>query len=247
MSGTSALAYVRWHAKDALPRAVAPLAIFLGVGGIPLWSLIGREGLDAARQAGRFQDALLQVYGQTMMLAMTLGALVLLSGLVALDRERGHVRFLFATPVVAWRHYLTRGMVGVALFATCFTLVPLGFGALVTPVPVLAVVWSALLFSLLYGSLALLVGAITRRDGAVVIVTVVLGTILQQLAKAEQLPAWGVFLARLLPPFVVAGDVRAAWLAERAAEGGDLLLVVAYSLGMLVASLFVIHRAPLVR
>ncbi len=247
MTGTSDLAYLRWHVRDALPRAVMPLVIFLGVGGLPLWSLIGREGLEAARTAGRFQEALLQVYTQTMTLSMTLGALVVISGIVAVDRERGHVRFLFANPVSAWRHYLVRSVVGVLLFAVAFTAVPIGFGALVVRVPVGAVLQGALLMAFLYGALMLLAGALTARDGPVAIVLVVMSSVLQQLAKAEQLPRWADLLAGLLPPLVAAGDVRGAWLGGTAAATGDLLLVLGYSFGMLVAALVVIHRAPLVR
>lgn len=247
MTGTGSLAYLRWHLRDSVPRAVAPVVIFLGVGGLPLWSLIGRQGLDAARTAGRFQDSLLQVYGQTMTLAMTLGALVVVSGIVSVDRERGHVRFLFAAPVSAWRHYLVRSIAGVTLFATAFLAVPIGFGAVVTPVPVLPVLQGALLLAFIYGSLTLLAGAITAKDGPVAIVLVVLSTVLQQLAKAEQLPRWAEVVAGFLPPLVLAGEVRGTWLAGADAAGGDLLLVLGYSLGMLVTALVVIHRAPLVR
>ncbi len=247
MSGTSDLAYLRWHLRDALPRAVVPLLVFLGIGGIPLWSLIGREGLASAREAGRFQDVLLQLYGQTLTLAITLGALVLLSGVVSVDRERGHVRFLFASPVVAWRHYLARAVVSLVLFAAALALIPLGFGAVVVAVPVLPVIGAALLYGLLLGSLGLLAGAITDRDGPVVIVTVLLSAILQPLAAAGQLPSWAARLAQLLPPLASADAVRSAWLAGTAPSPGHLWLVLGYSFGMAVAAFVVIHRAPLVR
>ena len=244
---TSALAYARWHARDALPRALAPVALFAAIGGVPLWSIVGGNGIDAVRTDPELVQLTLAVYRQAMSSAMTLGAVLMLSGWVAEDRDRGHVRFLFAAPVVAWQHYLVRAAVGIALFAACFLAIPLGFGALLTPVPVLPVFTSALLYAVLFGGLALLAGAITRRDGAVVIVVALAAALLQQVALATEAPSTVTWLAALLPPVVPADQVRSAWLAGESAATGDLARTAGYAVGMLVAALAIIRRAPLVR
>lgn len=241
------LAYARWHARDALPRALAPVALFAAIGGVPLWSIVGGNGLAAVRTDPELVQLTLAVYRQAMSSAMTLGAVLMLSGWVAEDRDKGHVRFLFSAPVVAWQHYLLRAAVGTALFAACFVAIPLGFGAVLTPVPVVPVFTASVLYALLFGGLALLAGAITRRDGAVVIVVALAAALLQQVALAEGVPPTVRWLAALLPPIVPADQVRTAWLAGEAAATGDLARTTGYAVGMFVAALAIIRRAPLVR
>ena len=240
-------AYAKFQFRDGLWRATVPVLIFLGIGGIPIWSLASQRSLAAMRQGGEAQAMVVAIYTQTMSLSMTLGALMLVSGFVALDRERQHFRFLFSTPVEPWRYYLQQYAISALLFVAIFSLVPLGFGLVVTSVPIVAVTKSAALYALLFGSLALLCGALVNRDGVVLIVTLVGGTVLQRLAEAEMLPRLAAGVARALPPFIVADDVRSRWLAGGALEGNGVALVIAYSLAMLVVALWLIRRAPLAR
>jgi len=161
-----------------------------------------------------------------MTLSMTLGALAVVSGVVAIDRERGYVRFLFSAPVRPWAYYLARFVVGLALFAACFAAVPLLFGAVVDAVPVFPVVQSALLYALFFGALVTFAGAITRFDGQVTIGVAVVAYLMQTIAREERnLPGWAGLLARALPPVVPLDGVRADWLAGRAADTADLVLV----------------------
>lgn len=245
--GSPLAAYARWHARDALGRAAVPVILFLGMGGIPLWSIAAQRSLGAMRAAGETHAMATQIYTQTMSLAMTLGAFMLVGGLVATDRERQFVRFLFAAPVTPWRFYLQQFVIRLALFTACLALIPLGFRAIFFEVPVLPVIGSAALYGLLLGSLATLAGALFNRDGAVLLVTALVSSVLQQLNRADALPGWAAAVARALPPLGAADQIRTRWLAERALEGNDLVLVVAYSLGMLAAALWIIRHAPLTR
>lgn len=249
MSGANFFAYARWHARDASFRAVTPMLLFIAIAGLPIWSVFGRSGIEAIRAPGELHQNVAQLYSQMMTLAMTLGALLVASGFVALDREKGHVRFLFSTPVVAWQFYLQRYLIGVAAFVACYSLVPLGFGWLVFPVPVAAVVASTALYAFLLGSLAMLAGAITRHDGGVVIGVTLVGSILQALVRTAEdgLPAWMFWLSKVLPPIDTADQLRTAWLTGTSYATSDLTLVLGWSLAMLVVGLFTIKRAPLVR
>ncbi len=241
------LAYAPWQARYALLRAAAPLGLFMLLGGIPLWGIISGVGLEAVRQPGEAQSAAMLAYGQMMTLSMTLGALISVSGLVALDRERQYFRFLFSQPVVPWQYYLQQFVISAVLFAAAMALIPMGFGMLVIDVPVLPVVQSAFLYVVLFGSLALLCGALLNKDGLVFIAVLIFAVTLQQAEAAGALPGWLAAFANALPPFVAAQDVRAQWLAGQAAETGALIRVLLYSLGMLAAALFIVRRAPLAR
>lgn len=247
MTGTSPLAYLRWHARDSLLRSFVPLFLFAAIAVLPIRSLASRNGMDAVRADGQLQQSVLQIYSQTMTLAMTLGAVLLLSGFIAQDRERGHVRFLFAAPVVPWQHYLMRALVAVGMFTALFMLIPLGFSWVVVPVEIVGVLKSALLFAALYGGLAMLAGALVNKDGALFIVLVVATTLLQQLDKGQLLGRALASVARALPPLVLADSVRSRWLAGDAPQTAELLHVGLYAIAMYVVALVIIRRTPLAR
>ncbi|MBP7550593.1 MAG: ABC transporter permease [Gemmatimonadaceae bacterium] len=249
MSTTALLAYTRWHVRDAFVRAIAPVAIFAALALLNIWGLASRFSMVEIRATGELHDGVQRFYDQMMPLAMTLGALTVGSGFVAVDRERGHVRFLFSTPIVAWQYYLLRLVVGMLTFTAAYALVPLGFGWFVFDVPVLPVLASAALYATVFGSLGILAGALTQRDGAVVIVTTLLSMSLHLIVRAGApgVPAWMVWAERILPPIATADVVRTAWLAGAAPDAADLTRVLGYSAAMLVTALFTIHRAPLVR
>lgn len=241
------LAYLPWHARDAAVRALTPLVISALLLSIPLGAMANGASWAVLREPGRLQDAALGAYRQTIELAITLGALLVASGFVAADRDRGHVRFLFSAPIVPWRFYLQRFVVGAVCFVLAVSCIPLAFGLVVRTVPVAPAATSAALYALLIGSLALLAGAITRRDGAVVIGVLLLAGLLQPLAAQAELPAALEAFAASLPPLHAADRVRADLLQGSTPDGRALVHVLGYASGMLAAALVVLRRAPLVR
>lgn len=249
MSTAALLAYTRWHARDASVRALSAPLLFVLMAGIPIWSIAGNVGMEGIRSPGSTHDSVALLYNNIVTLAMTLGSLLVANGFVADDREKGHVRFLFSAPIVAWRFYLQRYLVGAIGFVACYALVPVLFSWIVFPVAVLPVVASAALYALLIGSLALLAGAITRRDGLVVILVTLVGSLLQAIVRntPAQVPDWMPWVAKALPPIDAADQLRTAWLGGLSFDPGDLTLVVGYALAMLVTALFTIHRTALVR
>lgn len=246
MMGPHVLAYAGWHLRDSLLRALVPIALWLSLAGVGLGLMISGAGVEALR-SGPLHTTALSAYQQGLTLAVTLGALILASGYVAQDRAQGHVRFLFSTPVVAWQFYLLRFVIGLVCFVAATVLIPVTFSLLVFPVPIAPVAASAALLGLLLGALSYLAGALTRRDGAVVIGVTLFASLLQPFARADELPGWLDAIATALPPLKAADDVRTAWMSGATPVTADLLLVLGYSLAMLAVSLLIIRRAPLVR
>lgn len=245
-AGAPLALYARWQLRDAVGRALIAPLVFVGIAGIPLWSVHRQLATTVGGEAD-FQQIARVVYGQTLDLALVLGAVMLVNGVVSTDREKQHFRFLFSRSVPPWRFYLQQFVVSVALFVALFALIPVGFGLLVTAVPIAAALKAAALYALLIGALSLLCGALVNKDGVLLVLVAMLGFTLQRADLTGELPGWASWLADLLPPFLAADAVSTAWLAGRSASAGDVTLVLLYALGMLVAALAIIRRAPLAR
>lgn len=241
------VAYLRWQARDALLKALVPLGFFLLMVGLPIIAVLQQTTLAALKAGGDQQRMVLQAYDQMLPVALLLGAILLMSGISSLDRERQHVRFLFSRPITPWAYYLQHFLIATALYVAGAALLPLLFGVVVTSVPVLPVVRAALLSAFFFGSLGFLCAALLNRDGIVFILVMVVGGTLQQIDAAGQLSGFWSFLADVLPPVADAGAVRGAWTDGRAADTAELRLVLAYSLGMLVTALLLVRHRPLVR
>jgi len=241
------LAYLPWQARDCAPRAVVPVIIFAALAGLPLWGLKrSSPGLDF-RDGGGAQVAALETYATVLGLAILLGALILMNQTVAVDRDRQHVRFLFAHQVAPWHFYLQRFLVSALLFTAASALMPIGFSALITDVEIFPALKIAAMYAVLVGGLGTLAAASTHRDGLIIILVLAGASLLQQLEAVSRLPAWLAWVAVSLPPFHLAGEIRHAWLRGSEVATGDLVHVLAYGAGMLAAALLIITRAPLVR
>lgn len=240
------LAYLPWHARDAWLRALTPVLIAGGVIGIPVYSFIGAsDSVSVADRRGI--ELAMNVYDGGIPLALTLGAIILMNQVIALDRDKQYFRFTMAHPIAAWEFYLQRFLVGLVLFVAASAVIPLVFSALVVKVTVIGMIKSAALQGLLLGALAMLCGALVSKDGLALIVTYVVAQILQDLRKAEVLVSWLVPVAQSLPPVRLASSLRGDWLRGVPVESSDLLFVVSYSVAMIAAALFLVKRLPLAR
>jgi hypothetical protein len=114
-------------------------------------------------------------------------------------------------------------------------------------VPILGTLLALLLSGFFLGSMLLLIGAVTQRDGLVFIGVYLFSNVLQSITQAGAGPTWLRGLAWMLPPVKQLSDFSGAWLGGRTVEPQDLVLVLGYGLGMLVSALVLIKRAPLVR
>jgi hypothetical protein len=240
------IAYLPWHARDVAVKVFAPFLLFFVMAGIPLGVFSGQTEIPLFGGDPRLQDMALGAWRATSSLCITIGSILLMNGSFALDREKQHVRVLFAHQVPPELFYLQRFIVALSLFAASFILVPVIFSQIVT-VPILGTLLALLLSGFFLGSMLLLIGAITQRDGLVFIGTYLFSNVLQSITQAGAGPTWLRGLAWMLPPVKQLGDFSGAWLGGRTVEPQDLVLVLGYSIGMLVSALVLIKRAPLVR
>ncbi len=240
------VAYLPWQARDVALKVFAPFLLFFVMAGLPLWGMASEIDVSIFSRDARFQEIALRLWPGTAELCITIGSILLMSGSFALDREKQHVRILFANQVPPAMFYLQRFAVGLGLFALSFTLVPVMFSQIVT-VPVLGTLLALLLTAFFIGSLALLIGACTQRDGLVFIAVYLVSNILQGLTQGGMGPNWLRGFAWILPPVKQLSDFSGAWLGGRTVEPTDLVLVLGYGVGMLVSALVLIKRAPLVR
>jgi hypothetical protein len=240
------IAYLPWHARDVAVKVFAPFLLFFVMAGLPLSAFSSGTEVSLFGGDPRVQDMALNVWRATASLCITIGSILLMNGSFALDREKQHVRVLFAHQVPPEMFYLQRFAVALTLFAASFTLVPVIFSQVVT-VPVLGTLLALLLTAFFLGSMLLLVGAITQRDGLVFIALYLVSNVLQSITQAGAGPTWLRNFAWILPPVKQLGDFSGAWLNGRTVEPQDLVLVLGYGIGMLLSALYLIKRAPLVR
>lgn len=241
------LAYLPWQGRDAALRGLAPVVLFALMAGLPLYGIASsNESVDFTNDPSA-RDFALAVYRSTLNLAIILGAFMMTAQTVATDRERQYVRVLFAHQVVPWMYYLQRYVVGLLFLALSFVLAPWGFSQLVTPVPVLGAVWAAMATGVLIGGLAMLCAAITARDALPLLIVFIGANILQQVAATSELSTWLEWLAEALPPINKLNALTHAWTTGAALPTEHLAPVLGYGVGMLILSLVIIKRAPLVR
>ena len=240
------IAYLPWHARDVAVKVFAPFLLFLVMAGLPLAAFADQTEISVFGGDPRLQDVALGIWNATASLCITIGSILLMSGAFALDREKQYVRVLFAHQVPPAMFYLQRFAVALTLFAVSFSLVPVMFSQVAT-VPILGTVLALLLTAFFLGSMLMLIGSVTQRDGAVFIGIYLVSQILQGFTAQAIGPKWMHFISWALPPVRQVGEFSKAWLNGRTVAPQDLVLVLGYGIGMLFSALYLMKRAPLVR
>jgi hypothetical protein len=241
------LAYLPWQAREMAVRAIAPLAIALGVGGIPLYAFLNSQELVDLANNSTQADTVRAIYGGVTPLAITLGAFLFMSSGIAMDRDKQYVRFYFSQQVNPVNFYLQRFVLGLLIFPAVFVIVPVGVELFLTDVHVLGALAAFAICLVLVGGLTVLASALTNRDGLALIISYMFIRVLQQMAAQDLLSEWMSTLVRGLPPILTMGDLSTALVGGSAVQGTDVIHVVGYGLGLLFAGLLVMRRAPLVR
>lgn len=240
------IAYLPWHARDVAVKVFAPFLLFFVLAGIPLATFAATTGVPLFGGDQRIQGMALGIWSSTASLCILIGSVLLMNGSYALDREKQHVRVLFAHPVRPDLFYLQRFVVGLTLFAASFTLVPVIFSQIVE-VPILGTLLALLLSAFFIGSMLLLIGSVSQKDGLLFIGVYTVSFVLQAVTQDGAGPQWMRGVAWFLPPVRQLSNFSAAWLAGRTVEPADLVLVTGYGIGMLVSAVVLIRRAPLSR
>jgi hypothetical protein len=240
------VAYLPWHVRDVAVKVFAPFLLFLVMAGLPLAAFSSQTEISLFGGDPRLQDMALGIWSATASLCITIGSILLMNGSFALDREKQHVRVLFAHQVPPAMFYLQRFAVALTLFAVSFSIIPVLYSQVVT-VPILGTVLALLLTAFLLGSMLMLMGSVTQRDGAVFILIYLVSQILQGFTAQDVGPKWMHVVSWALPPVRQVGEFSKAWLGGRTVEPQDLVLVLGYGVGMLLSALYLMKRAPLVR
>ena len=147
-----------------------------------------------------------QMFAQSITLYLPLGAFVGAIGVISADRQQGYFRFLFSKPVNVLAYYAQTYVAARDRVRATFGLIVWGFGAYTVHFSVHRSMEAAALTFVLIGGLGLLLGALTRYDGARLIAIYVLALMLQQLIAAPNglknggLPDWLATFAKGLPP-----------------------------------------------
>lgn len=239
--------YAPWQLRELVPRAFVPMAMFAVFAGIPVYAMVHAERNNPAYNPEALANILRAAFTGVTPLCLTLGAFLLMTRSIAEDRERQYVRFLFSHPVAPAPFYLMRFLLGTALFVLCFLPVPFVLRHFGADVPVIGTIVAMSLTLLLVGGLTTLCAALTHKDGLALILTYMGTQLLQQLASKEVLYEWMRPIARGLPPVESLSTVVKTLLDGAAWPVTDMIHVGGYGIGMLVAGLLVIRRAPLVR
>ncbi|MBA3854356.1 MAG: hypothetical protein C0503_08070 [Gemmatimonas sp.] len=241
-------AYAPWQLRELVPRAFVSVAMFIVFAGIPVFATMHAQRNNPDFDPNALGKILKMVYVGVTPLCLTLGAFLFMTRSIAEDRERNYVRFIFSHPVSPVPFYLNRFVAGLALFTLCFLPVPLVvryyFGA---DVPVLGTVVAKLATLVLIGGLTTLCAALTAKDGLALILVYMGTQLLQQLSAQGILYEWLQPIVRGLPPVESLKLVVKSLIEGTDWPVTDLVHVFGYGIGLLVAGLLVIRRAPLVR
>jgi len=241
------LAYLPWQARDMAIRGLAPLAVLLVVGGIPTFAFLkNQEVVDLANNAQQadFVRAIFQSVGA---LAITLGGFLFMSSSVAMDRDKQHVRFFFSHQVNPVNYYLQRYAVGMVIFLALFGLAGGAVELFMTDVHFWGSIAAFAVTLVLVGGLTVLAASLTNRDGLALILSFLIIRTLQQLSAQDLVAAWMKPVVRGMPPIETMAQLSKAFIEGNTVQGTDVVHVLGYGLGMLVAGLLVMRRAPMVR
>jgi hypothetical protein len=234
-------------ARDLAVRGLAPLAIVLAVGGIPIFAFLRRQDVVDFANNPRQAEFVVAVLSSVVGLAITLGAFLFMSSSVALDRDKQHVRFYFARQVSPVAFYLLRFTLGMLVFLAIFAIAPLAVELFLVDVNVLGMLAAFAITLILVGGLTVLAGSLTNKDGLALILAFLVIRTLQQLALQDLLAEWLKPIVRGLPPIETMSAASRALIEGNPVQGTDIIHIVGYGLGMLAAGLLVMRRSPLVR
>lgn len=182
----------------------------------------------------------------TLSVVQTVAVLFAAGGVAGVDIQRGFYRAWFSKPITPWYFYLQRWLLGGAAVLTMPLMLgggvalAFGGGSGVTP----GLLGNLALAYLLIGSLILLCGNFLERDWLVAFLLVFaqgrlhdMITLFQRMGETVH-PAV-IWTDRLLPPFHLVNP------STTLLAGGDLVHVVGYGAGMLVAALLLLRHRPL--
>ncbi len=222
--------YLPWMARDLLTTQGAVLAAV----GVMAW-LIAREVEGASASDGpRFVAMAVQQLALLFLLYVA-------AAIVSHDRVHGYYRGFFSRPISPAGYYFSRWLLGGLVFLLIGPVFTLALSLAIGWFPLSrAVLIQLALNYLLLGGLVFMFSAFTRGDWLFGLLFFMVENVLTGLRKAEiDLPAIWDFVLKILPPFSLAS------VTAPVPSGADLLHVILYGSGLVVAALLLLRWRPL--
>lgn len=246
-SGT--LRYARYQAVDFLgQKASIPGILALFIGGMTLYlATKQRTPVNWTTEDGtHFAQVILK---QGLDIFFPLSALLGINGISSADRQHGHVRFFFSKPVVVPGFYLQAYVVYGLLLTVLGGAFALLLQSFTTAVPVVGAMEAGALTWILIGGVGFLLSSLTRFDGALLVLSWLVSSILRAAAAIKPetpLPGWLLPIVKVLPPVDRLDAVRTALYNGHAAATAPTMHVIGYGLAALVLGVLVLRRRSLI-
>ena len=240
---TALLRYAPYQMGDYLrERGLVTIGVGLLLGYLMSLNVAGHLG-DDARRAREISPVFFSTAGG---LIAWFGALTAINGIASNDRVRGYYRMLFSRPVGIVSYYLQAWLVhGLGFLLVVVVLLGV-YAATVTPfLPMWLLPWVVLAWFLL-GGIGFLLSAITRFDGILFVVVVLVSLILRT-AMARREDAAADIVRVLTVPIDRLQSIMVAAIDERTPPGSDVMWVAGYGLAALAIGAVIIHRRELGR
>jgi hypothetical protein len=250
---TRLLRYSRYQLPDFLTQRLAlPLILLAFAAGLPTY-LMTKNVPPGWMQSPQGMNLAHQMFSQSITLYLPLGAFVGAVGVISADRQQGYFRFLFSKPVNVVAYYAQTYLLHAIAYVAVFGLVVWGFSAYTIHFSVHRSMEAAALTFVLIGGLGLLLGALTRYDGAGLIAVYVPALILQQLTATPNalpnggLPGWLAAIGKALPPALKLDSLRDHLYAGQPLDVSQLWHVLGYGSGAALLGFLLLRRLPLAR
>lgn len=243
------LRYGRYQLPDfVLQRLTLPLILLAFAAGLPTY-LMTRNTPPGWMQSAQGIMLAKQMFSQAITLYLPLGAFVGAVGVISTDRQQGYFRFLFSRPVNVLAYYAQTYALHAFVYVAVFGVIVWAFGAYTIHFSIHRSMEAAALTFALIGGVGLLLGALTRYDGAGLIAAYVLALILRQLTASPNggLPQWLAWVAKVLPPADTLDALRNHLYAGDALDAAQLWHVLGYGGGAAIAGFILLRRLPLAR
>jgi len=247
MNRAALTAYAPWQLRDSAVKALAPALVFALMASPTLMAMrASQPNVDFANDPAAIELAK-SVFQNMASFTLWIGGLMVMTDSIALDRDRQFYRFLFAQPITPWQFYLQRFLIGLTAFVAVYALVPVIYSWQITAVPVSETLLAAALMALLFGGLATVVGALTRRDGFGTALAYMITGFLQDASRANVLADWMDPVVRWLPPVAKFAEARTLLLRGTMPEAEVLWHIGLYGAALVALGLLLVKRLPLAR
>jgi ABC-type multidrug transport system permease subunit len=246
------LRYARYQVPEFIQhRLVLPIVLLAFAAGLPTY-VMTRNTPPGWIQSPQGVNLAKQMF-QSITLFLPLGAFVGAVGVISADRQQGYFRFLFSKPVNVLAYYAQTYVLHAIVYVLVFGAIVWGYGSYTVHFSVHRSMEAAVLTFVLIGGLGLLFGAVTRFDGAALIVTYMAALVLQQLMAQPNarpnggLPGWLAAIGKALPPALKLDSLRDHLYAGQPLDYAQLWYVLGYGGVAALLGFVLLRRLPLAR